>query len=658
MRALLALVLVALIGVGLFVLFNQTASTQRDDPTAPGQAATQTTANDGASGAAPANLVAEGEGTQRSAIPEAAPEQPKGMQPAVSSDQPLNWGNGIHGRVLSSTGEPVGNARLTLTLYGPDQLFAPSEEDRASDVNLTSEKDGTYRFKNLHPDKEYTIIAYRADVGRKVESGLRVGKGKNETLDIVLEPGVRLFGVVKDPSGQGISGVELTLKPSVLAGDNPAGTLYAQTDAGGEYTFDNVGRGLYELAARADGFGTETVGGLTISGDDAVQQDITMDAAYLIEGRVTAEDGMPLAGAVVEAHGRRRQDGTSAHSQVKTDEDGHFSFNDIGKGSYSIMAQAPGYRTGMERNVATGNLAVEIQLEAQPSISGHVLDPSGAPLKNFTVQLRRRMQNSTETIPVPRQRFKVTDSEDGAYLLSCPNKGDYSVQATSPRFAPTSSEMITIGDKELRENVDITMTAGGLIRGRVMDADGPVAGARVKTYHTDFVVGDPFFAAMTFPGNATEKEVVSSEDGSFELPTLTPCTYQIHIVSEGHAPFTQRGIEVKEGGEIDLGNVVIATGSKLSGRVTDADGKGVSGATVFLMLDAQALGEKYGANYTARTHSDGTYAFSALPPGPYNVWVQRGAGGDILSGPEDVQATRRSITLSDATESIENFQFE
>ena len=133
-------------------------------------------------------------------------------------------------------------------------------------------------------------------------------------------------------------------------------------------------------------------------------------------------------------------------SSSKTDADGRFSFSDTSRGNYNLVARAPGYRAATTRRVATGELNVELQMEAEPSISGRVLDPTGAPLEEFTVQLRRRMANSKDTIPVPRQKFKVTGSEDGAYLLSCPNKGDYVVEASNPRFAPSFSVKLSVGD--------------------------------------------------------------------------------------------------------------------------------------------------------------------------------------------------------------------
>ena len=651
MRALIALLAVAIAALAIYSVTGTGTEQRRQEAAAPNSSDVVQPQQEESG----TDLQGRDDGGDREVVPQPKPAQPETMKPTRTTI--TEWGNTLRGRVVDAGGQAVGGAKLTLTLYGPGSFIAPSEEDRIN-VNITADKEGSFSFKNLHPDKEYTIIAYRSDVGRKVEANLTVAKDSIEELEIVLEAGSKLFGTVLDSGGVAIEGAQLSLGYMALGGEDTAGKLVALSDAGGGYAFENISEGIYDLTAVMDGFGSATHRNLSVSGNDPMQQDVVLDVAYLIEGIVSATDGTPIEGAIVEAHGKRGAEGAATRSSSKSDVDGRFSFSDIPRGNYNLVARAPGYRASTTRRVATGELNVDMRMEAEPSISGRVLDPAGAPLEDFTVQLRRRMANSKDTIPVPRQRFKVTGSEDGAYLLSCPNKGDYVVEASNPLFAPSFSVQVTIGDGERLENINITMTAGGVIRGRIVDAKGPVAGARVGTYHTDFVVGDPFFAAMKFPGDATESEVVSAADGSFEVPTLSPCEYQIHIISNAHAPLTRRRIQITEGGEVDLGDVTLSSGGQLVGTVTGPDGASMSGVVIVLVLDAQAVGDKYGANYSARTGSDGTYEFKALPPGPYQVYAQRRQGGDVLSNVDDVQKTRRQVAVADGGTTTEDFQLD
>ena len=648
MRALLALIVVAAIAVAIF--FATAGPTDVDNEAAknspePAKVDTQDPENH------PTPLEG-GNGEDRIAMPDKVEPPPTQTEARAPQTQ---WGNRIEGEVVDANKNPVRGAQVTLTLYPPGALFLDQTAGRVADQKLQTNDEGKFTFDNLHPDKYYTIIAWHPDQGRRMEGNLRVEKDEQQPLLVVLEPGATLSGTVTGPGGVGLSDVEVTLSFTSVGSDDAAGTLKTTSDAVGKYSFPNVGEGNYQLSAWADGFGRANVGPLNLSGSEVTTRDIVLEAAHLIQGTVTAMDGSPIVGAEVEAISQLRTGGTPATRTTKlTDETGTFTFDDVPQGSYNLNSQANGYRRGVARGITTGDLNVQIQCETEPSITGHVRLPDGTPLKNFTVQLRTRMANSDQTIPVRNQRFKITDSEDGAYLVSCPRPGEYEVEAINPEFAPSFSELVMV-ERNSRQTADITMKMGGLIRGKLVDKDGPVAGARVNSYHTDFVPNDPFFEGIEFPGSATKAATVSAEDGTFELRLLNPATYQVHVLSGDHAAFTERQVVVIEGQEKDLGNLNLSQGGKLVGQVTDASGAGLSGVVVALNFDAAAVGRQFGANYSGRTDANGNYTFDNLPPGPYQVYAQRRVGNDVLSNVEDINATRRSTNIVDGGSTTENF---
>jgi len=647
MRALIALLAVAAIAVAFYVI----AQTE-----APEQPPVQTGAKrDGVADTRTAPLDEEteldaGEGQDSRTLVAPAPVQPDTMEPQRAAAT-TGWKNSIQGTVLDPAGQPVGEAKLALTLGGRNILTAPP--DGGADVHLTTGEDGKYVFEDLDPTQRYTIVAGRSGVGRRIESDLYVEAGDTLALDLTLQRGAQVFGTVSDSGGGLVGGAEVTLIDQLMV-SKEAGTLTTISGDDGSYAFEDLVPGThYSLSAWLDGYGRATVGRLEVTGADGIQQNLVLDVAYLIEGIVTTLDGTPLADVSVKAHGMRRTGEAASTSTTKTDENGVFTFADIRKGIYNLVATTPGYRTGTARRISTGDLGVEVQLEAEPSITGRVLGADGAPLTRFTVQLRRRIANSTDTMLLPRKRFKVNDSPDGVYLISCPKAGEYAVEAVHPDFAPTISAVVTVSDGQQVKGVDIAMASGGVIRGRIVGADGPIAGARVGSHDSDHVVGDPFMQGIKL-GNATTLQVVTGDDGAFELVALTPADYQIHVVASGHSALTQRDIVVQEGNESDLGDVTLSTGGKMNGVVRSASGEPVSGAKVVLVLDAKAAGDTFGATFDARTGPDGAYSFEAVPHGPYKVYAM-GGGGDVLSNAGNTTSQIDMIIVEGATQT-QDFQ--
>lgn len=582
---------------------------------------------------------------------------PENQEAVSATVDPASAKNGIVGVVTSLDGLALEGVQVTLSVYGPHDLFAPAPESMEASQETKTDKDGRFSFGQVHPDKQYTVIAGHDDHGRRIETGVRAQVGELTELSIALEPGAELHGVVTTVDGSALSGVQLTLSFQALAGENIVGLMEQTSGPNGEFSFPHLVASNYRLEAVLEGFGNASFENIPVSGTDRVERNLQLEPAYLIEGIVESTDGLPIEGAKVTATSRAQGSSARTRSNATTDADGRFVFQDISRGIYTIIATPVGYRPGRASSISTGDLSVVVSCEPEPTITGRVLSPEGAPLKEFTVQLRMRQRAATETIPVPRKRFKVKDSEDGSYVMSCPRPGDYQIEAIHPDYAPSFSADVTVASAGLTENVDVTMTAGGKIMGRLVGPEGPVGGARVKSYHTDFIPGDPFFAGMKFPGQATELAITANADGTFVLAGLTPATYQIYVEHKDHSALSHKQIEVLEGAEVNLGDVMLEKGARIIGVVRDEAGQPVSGAGVSLMFDTAASGTDKFANYSARTNAQGEYIFSHVPAGPYKMFALRQAGGDVLSGPEDSQKTMTSITAVSGQETVQNFQF-
>ncbi len=131
------------------------------------------------------------------------------------------------------------------------------------------------------------------------------------------------------------------------------------------------------------------------------------------------------------------------------------------------------------------------------------------------------------------------------------------------------------------ERIEVTSSAGGtvvLMRGRVVDAYGePVANALVG-------------AADRANPSRTRR------DGTFVLTAAVGEPLHVLVIAPGHAPLVVAPTARRDAGDQDLGDLQLALGGGIRGRVVDASGNGIAAATVALQLvSAPSLPEGFDA---------------------------------------------------------------
>ncbi|MEY2245155.1 MFS transporter [Streptomyces sp. BF23-18] len=211
----------------------------------------------------------------------------------------------------------------------------------------------------------------------------------------------------------------------------------------------------------------------------------------------------------------------------------------------------------------------------------------------------------TESAPVPqaavtlispagRQLGRSVAQADGSYALDAPGVGSYVLIASADGFQPQASTIV-VHDEPLAYDILLSGTSGlsGVVRAR--EGASPVRDAMVVV--TD-VRGDVLATGTT------------GEQGEFAFAELVPGVVTVAVNAAGHRP---RALPVEVGGtgvtriEVDLD-----AGSQLQGVVRAPHGP-MSDARVTLV---DAAGNVVG---TARTGSDGAYAFTDLDGGEYTV---------------------------------------
>jgi protocatechuate 3,4-dioxygenase beta subunit len=306
----------------------------------------------------------------------------------------------------------------------------------------------------------------------------------NGDVEIVIQqPDTHtISGTVVDSTGSPVS--NLTVELSNTAGSN----ILTTTDTQGQYSF-TVSPGFYSLNFLMSG-GAQLfnpyAGYYNLQTSDVTQH---VHLPPTVNLTVTAEDanGNPVSGATVNIAASPTSftvapgvtfDANHDASQV-TGPDGQATFHifqGMNFGANSISVQYPGDSPTTARNAtavdtSNGDVAVVLQEPVTHAISGTVVDSTGLPVSNLTVEASNTVGSNTFTTTDSQGRYSFTLSPD-SYSLG------FFMPSGAQLFNPYAGYYdLRTGDVtqnvKLPPMVNLTVTA--------KDADGnPVSGATVN----------------------------------------------------------------------------------------------------------------------------------------------------------------------------------
>ncbi len=561
-------------------------------------------------------------------------------------------GTGIlRGAVVGPDGSPVGGAQVTLTRFGSESFFL-SDPDPSKDANTLTGSDGTFEFDGVPVFSDYALIASMQGFTRTEVPSIVVQDGKvTDVPPITLGTGVVVRGRVTDSGGNFVAGAKLILSQSVFNvrtsdADARNGGAEATSDENGLFTFNNVAAGAnYAMRISADGYGSITELGIPILEGEDTEKDFVLEVASLIAGMVLASDtGEAIPGVTIEAYSVNNVKARSATS-TKTTETGEFELSDINPGPYQLVARHPRYKAEARTRIDSGEMDVSITLEPLPMVSGQVVDLStGAPINNFEVQLRQSIANSdnlSSAVNGTRARFENTG---GQFEILVPKAGEYMVEAIANGFAETNSESFSVQPGVDFSGVVVRMTRGGSIVGLVLGEGGqPLQGAVIETRDKEWS-DDLFWQSLgsAAPGNATEASAKSGADGSFKLDALTPANYQLVVRHRDYAVKYVKDLVVGEGQEFKASTVQLEKGAVVSGMVLGPNGSPMAGAVVKMYPTSAG-----GSQHSASTNPQGEFSVKNVRAGSYKIHATRARrGGDSpFQENSDLKRTQRTITV-------------
>jgi protocatechuate 3,4-dioxygenase beta subunit len=478
--------------------------------------------------------------------------------------------------------------------------FAP---EHGEVIAIETGADGVARATELTPGT-WEISASAKGHDPAALPAHELASGANAALSITLVDGGRsLTGVVTDVSGGPIAGARIDaarLEASIRPGNAIATAI---TGGDGRYEIA-VAEGQLFVAARSPDYAAQSR--VVDVGATGATADFALVPGGVIEGIVRDDKtGEPVAGAIVL--GRRDNSAamflaeSSGHAGV-AGADGKFRLGGLRPGVYELHASAQARRSKTETIVGLGVAeqasGVEILVGVGPVVRGKVVDETGAPVANATINASGQERGSGG---------EAKSAADGAFVLEGLQPGRYFLFARSDTHVPSRPASVEVGDRDV-DGIVVTMTRGTKITGRVE----PRQICEVRAEPDDADIG----RMLMFLSPVTTKA-----DGVFELPPAS--TGRVKLAARcGSGDQGERVIDIAPG----MPEVVLEVkpGALIGGKVTDGQGKPVANATV--MASEQDGGTRtmivngvITSGVQALTNGAGAYELRGLPAGSYRI---------------------------------------
>ena len=600
---------------------------------------------------------------------------------ALSGQGPIDVGRvvlapaaALTGRVVDIREEPVPEAEVYV--FDPEVDLEYVEARMAPDQQPDALADDAGRFTldGLVAGSRMGIrVAAPGFVPRNV-AGVEVD---GRELEVVLEAAMTLTGQVVDTAGEGVAGARLTVAwPNYLPDFGKRFRLVdkavqtTRTDPEGRFEVTGEA-GSAEIEVEAEGFLAPEPLQVEMAPDRSDPVRIVLERGSVLEGAVATADGTPLPSvrlAIGSAHG-------------VSDEEGRYHLTGVADGPGEARAFHPDYDILVEQvDVEPGVNTLDWVFPNGSRVSGSVVDEHDQALPGVLVRLDRVPEE-------PSQEYRVLTDPEGGFLLPRVADGRYHLMVSGRGYAPVRrSTPLEVRGRAL-DALEVVLAKGTRLEGRIEGlepwqwsavkveargvdhvAEGRVgydgryevvdlgpgrwrlrasldAGRRTArglvaiepgqaVVEQDLEFGDGFALSGTalYEGQPVEGALISlrglrspvdrsvktSFEGAFEFRDLPPGSYRLGLTHTAHALVYNRRLDLAE----DQDLTIELEPSSVEGHVLDAaGGRPVARALVNLVPTGQ--GKQVGGAYGTGTDEDGFFALPRVPPGSYQLEVNR-----------------------------------
>ncbi|MDJ0841138.1 MAG: carboxypeptidase regulatory-like domain-containing protein [Acidobacteriota bacterium] len=352
-------------------------------------------------------------------------------------------------------------AALTVTVTEPDGRAAGDVRVAILPANEVSGqaatpdhigKDGAFVFTGLASGL-HRVEAEAKDTRRAVKE-VEIMPGSQD-LQLVLEGGVPVEGLVRGPEGEPVEGAELVLVPQEAGGRGQLATVKSVED--GSFVFDNQPRGNYHLKAFKEGF--------VQTGEAPV---LVVGAKPLKGLTVNLAGGIVLSGRILGLHAEVFDKLRISAYEGKSASGIPFTGHAIAAGTYEVRGLPPGPLVLVAEYPPAGSrVQVELFLNAGVTDVQQDLDfNTGHVLKGYAMhnglpavgaQLHLAQQDGAYQAP-------GVVSGDGSFRFQGLPRGIYRLTLQHPATGLSHTETPAVeGDTEVRLDLETVRVTGWLI---------------------------------------------------------------------------------------------------------------------------------------------------------------------------------------------------
>ncbi len=402
-----------------------------------------------------------------------------------------------------------------------------------------------------------------------------------------------------------------------------------KTDAAGAFKIEVAGGGSMVVRVESPGLAPALASDVPAG----AALNLRLKPGVSVAGRVIdLLSQRPIAGAGVSAIERdAARFGKDAAHTVQSGEDGTFLIKDCAQGVVIVDAIAPAKaRATLDRVVAAPLAPGEerkpeantLYLQPGGRIAGRVVGPDGKAVADAIVTASGSDGSLLKLLKDSREA-KRSDA-DGKFTFDGVLAGNkYTVRATKEGFGSHEEGPIPIEAGTERGDLEMKLDAAASLTFRLVTAkDVPVKDVDVRLQTQGGATGGRRRGFAIGAGDVDRDKIVAQGDGKFLVKGLDSGTFDLTLQPADFSDVTKEGLRLKSGETVDLGTLRVKESKSVSGRITDATGQPVEGATIFGMsMDAD-----FRLSREARSGADGRYRISGLGDSPVRNLSVRATG--------------------------------
>jgi len=494
----------------------------------------------------------------------------------------------LEGRVKDRQGEPVAGARLFFSESAGSPLGGGWDR---SPSKGTTDAEGRFVLSGLKPGTAYVTAMATGYRTRAAQAVQVPEEGQAPPVEITLDPGTSLEGIVRDSRGNPLPRAYV----HVQGPDPTSFRMSIPTDETGHYEIGDLEPGPLEVQASLHNGPSTRVAREIRPGRNRL--DLKLAEGTEVSGRIVDSQGSPVPGASLTLHAVAVEAETPMFrppTEAISSADGSFVFQGISDGEYRLTGTRQGFARATIPGVQVAGAPVsglELRLGPGAVIRGRLLGLDPAAASRVRVAAFSGEGTHLEGVVDPSGSYRIQDVPPGEWTVTA--------HSNAPDMVTAQVE-VSPGEQEVVQ--DLELSSGFTLIGRVLLDRVPIPRAQVIISSTN----------REKPGGGGHRE--TAHDGTFRMERLPAGSYSLTVLIAMSIAHVQT-LEIS--GDRDL-TIEIATGA-VEGRLLSPQGLPVAGAKVSLAIAEPQFGL---LGPSASSDDQGAFALPSVPAGTYKLTVR------------------------------------